>query len=327
MHRLALAAALLLACPSHAGAQVLTSQYDNARTDATLNETTLTPANVNAAQFGKLRTIKVDGDVYAQPLYIPRVEIPGKGVHHVVYIATEHDSVYAFDADGQPAEPLWHVSFLKDGVSPVPAQDTKCPFISPEVGITPTPVIDLPTGTLYVLARTKEKTGLLTSRYVQKLHALAVNNGVEKFGGPVEIKASVNGTGGGSVGGGDAASSNDVLKDFAFDRGALPDAPVARGEQTFQNSGAGPVVSANGTRNSIVWLIETKVWNDYNSTKVSILHAYDAANVSRELYHSEQNSARDRAGPSVRFTIPTIASGRVYIGAKGEVDVYGLLGK
>jgi len=122
-------------------------------------------------------------------------------------------------------------------------------------------------------------------------------------------------------------ASNDALKDFAFDRGMLSEGPVAGGQQKFQNPGAGPVVSANGTRNGIVWLIESKVWNDYNSTRVSILHAYDAANVSRELYHSEQNSARDRAGLTVRFTIPTIANGRVYIGAKGEVDVYGLLVK
>ena len=174
MHRAPLAAALAIACCAPAAAQVLTSQYDNARTGATLHETTLMPANVNAAQFGKLRTMKVDGDVYAQPLFIPHVEIPGKGVHNVIYVATEHDSVYAFDADGQPEEPLWHVSFLKDGVSPVPARDTKCPFIAPEVGITPTPVIDLPSGTLYVLARTKESTGLLSSKYVQKLHALAL---------------------------------------------------------------------------------------------------------------------------------------------------------
>jgi hypothetical protein len=122
-------------------------------------------------------------------------------------------------------------------------------------------------------------------------------------------------------------ASSDVLKDFAFDRGVLSDAPVASGQQKFQNPGAGPVVSANGARNGIVWLIETKVWNDYNSTRASILHAYDAANVSRELYHSEQNSARDRGGLTVRFAIPTIANGRVYIGAKGEVDVYGLLAR
>src|SRR5438094_9632821 len=85
--------------PSPLSAQVLTSQYDNARTGATLTETVLTPANVNAAQFGKVFSYAVDGDVYAQPLYLPGVEVAGKGRHNVVYIATEHDSVYAFDAE------------------------------------------------------------------------------------------------------------------------------------------------------------------------------------------------------------------------------------
>lgn len=84
-------------------------------------------------------------------------------------------------------------------------------------------------------------------------------------------------------------------------------------------------MSANGSRNAIVWLIETKVWNDFASTRPSVLRAYDAANVARELYNSEQNSARDRAGVTVRFTITTVAAGRVYIGCKREVDVYGVL--
>jgi hypothetical protein len=167
-------------------AQVLTAQYDNARTGAVLNERVLTPANVNSRQFGKLFSLPVDGDVYAQPLYIPHVEIPGKGTHNALFVATGHDSVYAFDADGQSIEPLWHVSFLdaKNSVTTVPAGDVACPFIAPEIGITPTPVIDYQTGTLYVLARTKER-----QRFVQRLHALAITNGVEKFGGPVEIKA------------------------------------------------------------------------------------------------------------------------------------------
>src|SRR5271156_2702967 len=100
-----------------AEAQMTTSQVDNARTGAYLNETKLTPRNVNPRQFGKLFTLKVDGDVYAQPLFLAGVEIPGKGRHDVVFVATEHDSVYAFDAYGNPSTPLWQVSFLKNGAS------------------------------------------------------------------------------------------------------------------------------------------------------------------------------------------------------------------
>jgi hypothetical protein len=186
-----------------APAQVLTSQYDNARTGATLTEKVLTPANVNVGRFGKIFSLKVDGDVYAQPLFVPKLEIPGKGIHNVLFIATEHNSVYAFDADTS-ADPLWHVNFLNAaaGVTAVPSRDVRCPFITPEIGITPTPVIDAQSGTIYILARTKESGGLLHSdRYVQKLHALAIATGAEKFGGPVEIKASVKGRGAGASNG------------------------------------------------------------------------------------------------------------------------------
>jgi hypothetical protein len=505
-------------------AQVLTTQYDNARTGATLTERTLTPANVNAAHFGKLFAFAVDGDVYAQPLYVPRVDVPGKGIHDIVYIATEHDSVYAFDAAGQPAEPLWHVSFLHADAGTVPAGDVRCPFIQPEIGITPTPAIDIRSGTIYVLARTRERAGFMQSRYVQRLHALAITTGAEKFGGPVEIQASVAGTGAGGsngavpfdplralpragllVAGGqvyltwasscdvgpyhgwlmaydemtlkqtavlntspdssesgiwqsdngpaadaegnvyvvtgngdfDAATggrdygdsvmkvslagnrlavrdyftpanekllnakdldigsggpvllpdqpgahphlllvggkdgrlfvldrdrlgrhapdnaspslqavvfsggiyspvaywnghvyiwaSNDYLSDFSLTGGALPSEPSARSTQKLTNPGAPLAISAEGARNAVVWAIETKVWNAWSTEKPSVLHAFDAANVARELYTSEQNAGRDRAGPAVRFTIPTIANGRVYVPAKREVDVYGLL--
>ncbi len=180
--------------------RIITSQYDNARSGANLGETTLTPRNVNAQQFGKIFALKVDGDVYAQPLFLGGVEIPGNGRHDLLFIATEHDSVYAFDAYGKPSSPLWHVSFLKDGVTTVPARAVDCPFIYPEVGITSTPVIDADTGTLYVLVRTKEGRGLMSSVYPHKLHALAVTTGVEKFGGPADIEASVNGKGSGSLG-------------------------------------------------------------------------------------------------------------------------------
>src|SRR5579864_6323996 len=138
-------------------AQITTSQYDNLRTGATLQEKILTPQNVNTKQFGKLGAFKVDGAVYAQPLYLPSVDVPGKGTHDVLFIATEHDGVYAFDANRPGDPPLWQVSFLDKarGVTVPSEDDAQCPFIRPEVGITSTPVIDLKTGTLYVLVRTK----------------------------------------------------------------------------------------------------------------------------------------------------------------------------
>ena len=474
---------------------MVTTQNDNARTSANLKETTLTPGNVNARQFGKLWTFSVDGDVYAQPLYLPDVDIPGKGRHNVLFVATEHDSVYAFDADGRTKEPLWRRSFLDSnaGVGTVPAQDVSCPFIRPEIGITPTPVIDLSSGTLYVLARTKQNAGFFKdAHYVQRLHALAVTTGAEKFAGPMTIDtagfdslrelpraglllangqvyltwgsscdvapyhgwvmaydartlsqtavfntspaASESGiwqsdnapaadeqgniylaTGNGRfdpgrdfgdtvlklgldnhalvvrdsftppnqqelnardldigsggpllapnglllVGGknGDLyvldrehmgtprqvfefrggiysapaywnghifmLAGGDYLSDFALKGRELSAKPVASGRQRFGNPGATPAISANGTKNGIVWLIETKAWNA--ADKPAVLHAYDAANVDHELYNTEQNPTRDRVGRTLRFTIPTVMNGLVYVEAKGEVDVYGLL--
>jgi hypothetical protein len=494
-------------------AQGLTSQSDNSRTNANQHETTLTPANVNPARFGRIFALRVDGDIYAQPLYVPHLAIPGKGTHNVLFVATEHDSVYAFDADQPTNEPLWHVNFLKPGsaITTVPARDVKCPFIQPEIGITPTPVIDLQTGTLYVLARTKEAGGLLSSStYAQRLHALALTTGAEKNGSPVLIEApgfdalrelpraalllannqifltwgsscdvgpyhgwvmaydkstltrtallntspvsgesgiwqsdngpaadqqgnvyAVTGNGkfnvssggrdygdsvlklglegrnlivrdyftpfderalnaedddlgsGGPIllpdqpgphphlllaggkngvlyvldrdrlghyqpgsnshavqalrlGGGIYAApaywnghvyilaSNDYLSDFVLTQGRLSDHPAVKGTHKFGNPGATPAISADGVRNGIVWLIETKAWNDF-SNRTAVLHAYDANDVSHELYNSEEKSSRDRVGAALRFTVPTVINGRVYVPAKGEVDVYGLL--
>jgi hypothetical protein len=169
-------------------AQITTSQYDNARTGATIHETVLNPRNVEASRFGRVFRLPVDGDIYAQPLYLPNLAIPGKGTHNVVFVATEHDSVYAFDAAGEPKEPLWKVNFTDaaKGVTTIPLDNVHCPFLNPEVGITSTPVIDAQNGTLYVLVRTKE-----ADRFWQRLHALDVRTGREKFGGPVVIRASV----------------------------------------------------------------------------------------------------------------------------------------
>jgi len=512
---------------SFSTAQVATSQYDNARTGANLNETTLTPANVNAKQFGKVFSFPVDGPIYAQPLYLPAVDVPGKGVHNVAFVATEHDSVYAFDADGKVSEPLWKASFAhpEAGITAVPARDVDCPFITPEVGITSTPVIDLQTGTLYVLARTKERKGTFSSdEYVQRLHALAITTGVEKFGGPVVIQASVPGKGEGSSGGQvkfnplrdnpraslllsndrvyvtwasscdvgpyhgwvmaydahtlaqvgvfnaspdaqeseiwegdtgpaadkdgniflatgngtfDAANngrdygdsvlklgwksgkfdlldyftpsnqdnlnrkdkdlgsggvvllpdqpgsqahvlivtgkgavihvinrdvmgkfqadgrnalqelasapdeafgaaaywnghvyyqfSQDVLKDYSVSNGRLSHDPVARSSTRFVDPGSTPTVSANGKRNAIVWVLSSRGWR--SADRAAVLYAYDATNVAHELYNSEQNSARDHAALATRFSIATVVNGRVYVGTRSELDVYGLLAK
>ena len=186
---------LAAACPLAAQISVLTYQYDLSRAGANLNETVLNPSDVSAAQFGKLFSNPVDGYVYAQPLYVPAVNIPGKGLHNVVYVVTEHDSVYAFDADGGGAA-LWQVSFLNPsgGVTTVPYQDTGCDQITPELGITSTPVIDPQSGTLYTVAMTKE-----SGTYVHRLHALDSATGQERSNSPVIIQATYPGTGEGGT--------------------------------------------------------------------------------------------------------------------------------
>jgi len=180
---------------------VTTSRNNNSRNGQNLNETVLTPANVNVTQFGKLFSQAVDGYVYAQPLYVPNVSIPGLGTHNVVYVATEHDSVYAFDADnntGLNASPLWHTSFINPskGITTVSSGDVSCGDLIPEIGITSTPVIDSNTQTMFVVAKTKEN-----GDYFQRLHALNMTTGAEQTNSPVVIQAQVKGSGDGSVNG------------------------------------------------------------------------------------------------------------------------------
>jgi hypothetical protein len=479
---------------------VLTYHNDDARDGAFTSETTLTPLNVNSATFGKLFTYTVDGQVYAQPLYLPQLSIGGVK-HNVVFVATEANSVFAFDANGSQTTPLWSVNL---GV-PVPKNDQE--GVSPQLGITSTPVIDITTGTMYVLAETT--SGPFT------LHALDVTTGKEKFGGPIVVTGSVAGTGwdsvGGSIalesscyqrtslalnpatnsiylgfghcnhgwllaydkttlkqtaifndtpdgaggglwGGGGAPAINDqtgdvflitgvdlndppsgyndaflrltssnlavgdyfqpdneaflrandadlgsgsailmpdntsstpheivgggkdgrifvvnrdnmgsfnptvnnvietvqtgvqqfdnifstpvywngfvyyhcesdVLQAFSWSNGMLSMQPTSSGSAVYSVHGATSSLSANGTTNGIVWEID----NSNYGTGPSILHAYNATDVATELYNSSQTGSRDTAGLALKFTVPTIAGGEVFVPTANELDIYGLL--
>src|SRR5437867_4438722 len=175
-------------------AQVLTQHNDSARTGENLGETVLNVLNVNVNQFGKLFTEAVDGQIYAQPLYVPNVVVSGL-TRNVVVVATEHNSVFAIDADATaPSTPLWQMNL---GPS-VPSGDIAnwCRNIWAEIGVTSTPVIDPVGGTVYVVAMSKELVGA-SYQYFHRLHALDLATGAEKFGGPVDIQATVPGSGDG----------------------------------------------------------------------------------------------------------------------------------
>lgn len=504
---------------------VLTFHNDNSRTGQNTNETVLTPANVSTNSFGKLFTYPVDGYVYAQPLVLTNVSIPGKGIHNVVFVATEHNSVYAFDADngaGTNATPLWHTSFINPGagITTVPSTDVNCPDLTPEIGISSTPVIDPATGTIYVAAKSRELTNAVTS-YYYKLHTLDVRTGAEKFGGPVIIQpvsagngdgnddaghvpfyalrelnraalllnngvvyiafsshcdnppyhgwlvgidsqtlaqvsmlnTTPNGSDGGiwQAGGGPAADANgniflvtgngtfnpinsnygdsfltiavttngltvadyftpynqstlndedhdvgsggslllpdaagsiahphlmvsaskegtiylvdrdnmghynitddsqivqalvaaigpsfgapayfngklyylgifDALSAYSINNGAIDTGSLTVNGTTFRFPGATPSVSANGTNNAIVWVIQADA--AFNSGP-AVLHAYDAYNVANELYSSKLAGTRDNPGPAVKFSVPTVANGKVYVGTQNSLSVFG----
>lgn len=186
-------AALLAASWLSAQDAQYTQRGDTTRAGQYTNEVFLNPQNVNQNSFGSLFSYSVDGTVAAQPLYVPFVNIAGVGTVNALYVATQNDSVYAFNA-ASPGAPLWQVNFLNaaNGVTAVPISAQGCSGVTnfTQIGITGTPVIDPTTNTMYVVAKTQEQSGS-GYNYVFRLHALDITSGAEKFGGPVVITASV----------------------------------------------------------------------------------------------------------------------------------------
>ncbi|PYU86869.1 MAG: pyrrolo-quinoline quinone [Acidobacteria bacterium] len=182
---------------ANSSVDVITYHYDNGRSGQNLNETSLTLANVNSTQFGKKGEFTVDGKVDAQPLYLSQVTIGGQK-KNVLYVATEHGSVYAFDADsisGTTSTFLWKTTTLGSGETT--SDNRGCGQVSPEIGITATPVIDRARNAIYVVAMSKDVSG----SYFQRLHALNLSTGAELFSGPQTITATYPGTGDNSSGG------------------------------------------------------------------------------------------------------------------------------
>ncbi len=492
---------------------VLTYHNDDARDGAYTQETILTTSNVNSTGFGKIISYPVDGQIYPQPLYLPQVNIPNQGTHDVVFVATENNSLYAFDADATSTPTtFWHVNLG----APIPKYDEGGPW--PNIGILSTPVIDVTTNTIYVLAEVNAVTPPFW------LHAIDVTTGADKVS-PVAVTGSYSGesvsdacyqrmglalnpvsnsiyiafgscsngwvlsydkntlaqkavfedtsgaAGGGlwasgaapaiddtvgdvylmsgvdagdqqwitgstmvgyndcflrldpnnlnvldyfapynnyalassdadlgsggtillpgstsvphvvlgggkdgnifvvnrdSMGGFNNTSNNvlqtvhlgtsqynnifstpvywngflyyhsnsDVLRAFSWNASAdagqqLSTASTSSGSTTFGMHGATASLSANGTSNGIIWEIDNSTYNstDPTASGASVLHAYDATNLSKELYNSTQAGTRDQAGLALKFTVPTIVNGRVFVPTGNELDIYGLLGQ
>jgi hypothetical protein len=189
-------------------AGVTTYHNDLSRDGANTQEYALNTSNVNAGTFGKLFSCTVDEAIYAQPLWVPNLTM-NSAKHNVVFIATQNDGLYAFDADSNttPCTPLWHANLL-DSAHGANAGETSVPSgptgylvgsgngdITPEVGVTGTPVIDLTTDTLYVVSKSVSSS---QTTFYQRLHALDLTTGNEKFSGPVNIAATFPGNGDGS---------------------------------------------------------------------------------------------------------------------------------
>ncbi len=182
-------------------AGMTTYRNDLTGTAQNLDEIALTSATVNTNTFGKLFSCPVDGFLYTQPLYVANFNING-ATHNVIFVATENDTVYAFDADSSACQILWQTSFLISGATPIPSSDVSagnCMEIVPQIGISGTPAIDLANNTLFLVAGTLEGPSNLSASYVWRLHAISLTTGLEQPGSPTVIAATITNSGGGSV--------------------------------------------------------------------------------------------------------------------------------
>jgi outer membrane protein assembly factor BamB len=521
---------LLVLCGTLTVAQVAVTTYhnDNYRSGANTHESQLTLGSVSPQHFGRRAVFPVQGQVYAQPLYVPQVNIRGT-LHDVVFVASEHDQAYAFDVNS--GTQLWHANFLQSlnpviVINPISGNDVNCSDLSPEIGITGTPVIDTTNNTIYMVAATKAyNTQTQTTTFYQTLYALDIRTGAQKAL-PHIIVATARGTGTGSIGGvltfdpliegqrpglmiengqvfvswashcdlgsfhgwlmafnettlaldgvfvdtpngseggfwasgsGPAVDSSgsiyvptgngdftansggidfgdsilrltwsssshsftvndyftpwdeqtlddndddvasggvlllpdqpglpyphllvqvgkegtidlvnrdnmghwqsgsdsqivqtlpfaiggvwgapafwnnnlyfggwfDYFKAFSYDphRQLISTTPTSQSPEEFHYPGPTPSVSSNGVNNGIVWVIQS----DNQNNLFAVLRAYLAHDLNIELYNSEQNPGRDRAGVAVKFAVPTIADGHVFVGAQNQVAMYGIL--
>jgi hypothetical protein len=311
---------------------------DNAHLNLNSSESILTPANVNAAGFGRTGFIPVDGAVDAQPLYLSDVNVPGKGVHDVLYVATENDTVFAFDAFS--SELLWRADVAAAGETP--GNNSACDPASPNAGVSATPVIDRthgPNGAIYLIAKSRDAAGITYER----LHALDVSTGAELFGGPTTIPISLAGgapafdaaglkaqgrllesdgnvyaTWGAACTSGSSpslAAAGDIgSRVVAFDAENLAITSKINAETAGSQESSAANVAAGG----VIWVVE--------GGESPILHAYDAADLSHELYNSTQApGGRDEIGPVNSRIMPLVANGRVYVGTVKGVAVFGLV--
>ena len=256
-------------------ADVLTYHNDVGRTGANLKETTLTPANVNVNTFGKLGSVAVDGNVYAQPLVKTNVLVPGAGREDLVIVATEHDSVYAFNA--QTLAPVWHDSFINPaaGVTTIPSTTAD---IYPEFGITSTPVIDPTTNTIYVVASVERTTPGGGKTFAQQLHAIDLSTGREKLGGPVDISATAQGSG--------SASSDGVIPYYPLIQNQRPALLLSGGVIYIASAGYSDAGPYHG------WMLG---YNAHTLKKVSVFN--DTPNgVMGGIWQSGSGPSADAAG-------------------------------